>query len=371
MACMRWRTTCLGRGGGRRRPAHIRYWAPYDEAAWSEGGHPEALTFADAIDRITELIDNDREGFQLSGGIGVPGLDLLWSSHRKLSQAHAELLSAAATTERVFPGTTPTRVPVRVIDLVRSTAHTRALLASIALLVQATNKEDPRVAMPMALREGLVGEGLADAYFASRGWEAVEGIGAFYRPGAGTYGARLTLGNGIDHLFQRTRGDTTEYLIAETKVCKSNVPLDAYLCRQFAEAQLRGAGSESLGTPALTTAWLIDRLHRAFVRGALAPDDYQGATAAAARDELRRVIVLVSCTDYDRASRLHVPDPDRLTSSAADPRPLADEVVTLRVPKPILTSLVADISGARVRGIATFVSDTPRGREAGRESRSG
>lgn len=361
----------MGRGGSRRRPARIRYWAPYDEAAWSDGGQPDALTFMDAVERITELIDNDREGFSLSGWVGVPGLDLLWSSQREISRAHAELLGAAAATERLFPGTTPTRVPVRVIDLVRSTEHARALLASIALLVQATNKEDPSVAMPMALREGLVGEGLADAYFASHGWEAVEGIGAFYRSTEGTFGARLTLGNGIDHLFKRNRGDTTEYLVAETKVCKSNTPLDAYLCRQFAEAQLRGAGSESLGTPALSAAWLLDRLHRAFVRGALAPDDYQGATAAAARNELRRVIVLVSCTDYDSASRLHVPDPDRLTSSAADPQPLADEVVTLRVPKPILTSLVADISGSRARGIATFVSRKTARRAPSGEPRDG
>jgi hypothetical protein len=362
-----WRVSGVGRGGRARTTARIRYWAPFDEAAWGENGRADAPSFADAVDRITELLGGDSAS-SLAAGIGVPGLDLLWSPHADISEAHAELLRAAATDERLIQGKTATSVPVRIIDLVRSQKHTRALLASIALLVQATNKEDPRVAMPMALREGLVGEGLADAYFTAEGWTAVAGIGAFYRSDARTFGARLVHGSGLDHLFRREQGGRTEYVVAETKVCKSDTPLHAHLRRQFAEERLRAASAETRSAPALSAPWITDRLHRAYVRGLLPRDDYEGATDAVVRGDLRRVVVLVSCTDYDRPSREHVPDPDLLTTAGVPPQRLADEVVTLRVPKPILTSLVADISSSRARGIAAIASDS-RGSDA--EARDG
>jgi hypothetical protein len=297
----------VGRGG-RKDARAIRYWSRSDDPVWSTVDVDADLPFADAVDRITELFGDERDAFALAPGIGVPGLDLLHHPHRTISRAHAELLEASARPARRLRGHTRRAVDVRVIDLTQSLEHTRALLTSVALLVQATNKEDPSVAIPAALRDGLVGEGLADAYFTLDGWEPVEGIGAFYRSAAGTYGARLAHGNGLDHLFRRRRGRQIEYLVAETKVCKSDRPLDTYLTRQFAEEELRLAGSESVMTPSLSTPWVVDRLHRAFISGALSRAERDAARTAATNGTLRRVVVLtpVPSTTRRRDSTLRI-----------------------------------------------------------------
>jgi hypothetical protein len=231
---------------------------------------------------------------------------------------------------------------------------------SIALLVQATTKENLGAAMAEMIRDGLVGEGLTDAFFVAEGWEPIAGIGAFYRSDAGTYGARLIHGQGLDHLFRRRRGRTYEFVVAETKVSKSATAPDRYLQRRFADERLRDAGAESFATPPLTPDWIRDRLLRAYVCGALDRDDYTATLAAIETTRLRRVAVVVTCADYDRPSRAHVPDPDRLTViTTAGPKPLADQVLALRLPKADLTTLVTDICSARARSVAAVMQSAP------------
>jgi hypothetical protein len=327
--------------------------ASFEDREWTD---VEIDAFADAIERIMEvgLADCDRFGFDRR--IEAPALDLIHGSHRKLAQAHASLLQKCAISGPVDPGTKKGAVPVRVVDLVGSPPHLHALLMSIAFLVQATTKQNPSAAMAEIVRDGLVGEGLTDAYFASDGWEPINGIGAFYRPDARTYGARLVHGQGLDHLFRRRTDRTYEYAVAETAVSKGDMPLDLYLQRKFSSDRLRDAGAESFATPPLGSGWVLDRLRRAHVTGALSGEDYRAAVAAAATGRLRRFAVIIACPDYDRPSRRHVPNPDQLTvMTTGGPRPLADEVVALRVPKADLTTLVMDISSARARSVAAVV----------------
>src|SRR5207237_7960388 len=165
----------------------------------------------------------------------------------------------------------------------------RALLMGIALLVQATTKSNPSAGMAEWVRDGLVGEGLTDAYFASEGWEPVTGIGGFHRSDLGTYGARLIHGQGLDHLFRRRRGRGYDYTVVETKVSKSDAPLDSYLQRRFASDRLSEAGATSLATPPLSREWTLDRLRRSYVTGALSAEDYQAVVAAATTGRLALV----------------------------------------------------------------------------------
>lgn len=312
--------------------------------------------FADAISRITDMTIGGEEAFRLARGVPVPALDLVYGQHAEISRAHGRLMRSCGAESVIARGTTPGAVPVRVVELTRSRAHLHALIASITFLVQATTKADPTVSIPSSMRDGLIGEGLADAYFNWQGWESVTGIGAFYRRRAGTYGARLNHGTGLDHLFRRARPDGSfTYAAVETKVCRSDGSLDAYLRRQFENERLATAGAESLAAPPLSVAWIADRLDRAYVSGALAPTDHAAARLALSRGEMQRIAVLIACPDYDRPSRTHIPDPDGLSiATLAGARPLADEVVTLRVPKTLLTTLVNDISNARARSIATI-----------------
>ena len=194
--------------------------------------------------------------------------------------------------------------------------------------------------------------------------EPVTGIGAFYRSDARTYGARSIHGQGLDHLFRRRSGQAYEYIVAETKVSKGDTPLHLYLRRRFTDDRLREAGAESFAGPPLSSAWVLDRLRRAYVIGSLSAGDYRAAVTAAATGRLRRVAVVVACPDYDRPSRTHIPDPDQLTVlTTRGPQPLADEVVALRVPKADLTTLVTDICNARARSVAA-VARNPQGAPA-------
>jgi hypothetical protein len=344
----------LGRGSRSRASRGIRYWSRSDDPVWAAASPDANVPFADALDRITELFESENEAFPLSPAIGIPALDLFRHPHRDISRAHGELLRASMCPERLLTGRRPGAVDVRLVDLTGSLEHTRALLVSVALLVQPTNKSDLSVAIPAPARDGLIGEALTDAYFTAMGWQSVSGVGAFYRGQEHTFGARLVQGNGLDHLFRRGNADLGEYLAVETKVCRGNAPLDAFLLRQFAEERLRQASAESYGVPTMSSPWVLDRLRRAFLRGSLSRADYERAVRAEGKGRLRRAIVLVTCPEYDRPLQVHAPDPDALARPAGQ-TPMADEVITLRVPKPILTTLVADISSCRARSIATML----------------
>lgn len=343
----------MGRGDSRRRAV-----VPTFEDADSQDEVLELAqldAFADAIGRITEMAHDPNEAFRLSTRIPVPALDLVRESHEEISQAHGRLLRRCARPAELHTGKTAAAVPVRLVELA-SSAHLRALIASIAFLVQATTKEDATVAIPGSMRDGLIGEGLADAYFCAEGWRSVPGIGAFYRRRVGTYGARLMHGTGLDHLFcRRVAGGSMEYAAVETKVCRSGTSLDGYLRKQFEQERLRGAGAESFLAPPLSQAWIADRLHRAFVGGYIETADHEAALKAMASGVLRRVVVLIACPEYDRPARPHLPDPDGLSVQTSHGRQgLADEVITLRVSKALLTTLVGDISNARARSIAAI-----------------
>jgi hypothetical protein len=350
----------VGRGGARRRGRLTAMHEHYAPEAERELAYEYA--FADAIGRIMDLGHDEHEAFGLSTHVPVPALDLAGRPHEEISRAHAKLLRRCARRAVEHRGTSTERVPVRVIDLSASTTRLRALIASIAFLAQATTKEDATVSIPGSMRDGLIGEGLTDAYFVAEGWQSIVGIGAFYRRRAGTYGARLTHGTGLDHLFARRLSDgTLEYVAVETKVCRSAASLDGYLRGQFEDERLRGAGAETYAMTPLSAEWIADRLDRSFVRGELNPDAYAAVREATAAGRLRRVVVLIACPDYDRPGRPHIPNPDGLVVRTADgPKPLADEVVTLRVPKSLLTTLVGDISNARARSIAA-IALKPRG----------
>jgi hypothetical protein len=348
----------VGRGG-RRGLVLPPLSASSEDGDWTD---LEVDAFADAIERIMEVGLEDCERFGLTRRIEAPALDLIHGSHRKISRAHAGLFEKCAISGPVDRGTTTRAVPVRVVDLVGSIPHLHALLMSIAFLVQATTKQNPSAAMAEIVRDGLVGEGLTDAYFAAAGWEPVAGVGAFYRPDARTYGARLIHGQGLDHLFRRRSGQADEYAVVETAVSKGETPLDLYLQRKFSGDRLREAGAESFATPPLGTGWVLDRLRRSYVTGALTDEDYRAAVAAAKAGRLRRIAVVVACPDYDRPSRRHVPNPDQLTvMTTGGPQPLADEVVALRVPKGDLTTLVMDISNARARSVVAVVRGSQNG----------
>lgn len=350
----------MGRGDAKRRalPPVIRErWSPEAKVELAD-----LYAFADATERITELGHDRHQAFRLSTKVPIPALDLRASPHQEISSAHGRLLRRCARPQLVLTGKTTRAVPTRVVDLTASSSHLRALIASLAVLVQATTKEDATVSIPASIRDGLIGEGLADAHFSAEGWKSVPGIGAFYRRRVGTYGARLTHGTGLDHLFRRTRPDgSVEYAAVETKVCRGNGSLDRYLRRQFEDERVRTAGAESSMAPPLSGPWIADRLNRAYIGGELSEGDYRDAVRAMEASALRRVVVLIACPDYDRPGRPHVPDPDGLhVQTATGPQRLADEVVTLRVSKAVLTTLVGDISNARARSIAA-IALKPRG----------
>jgi hypothetical protein len=146
--------------------------------------------------------------------------------------------------------------------------------------------------------------------------------------------------------------------------------LDGYLQRRFTSDRLSEAGAASLATPPLSVEWTLDRLRRSYVTGALSAEDYHAVVAAAATGLLQRVAVVVACPEYDRPLRAHVPNPDRLTvMTTSGPQRLADQVVTLRIPKADLTTLVTDICNARARSVAQVVrSSGPRENSGGRQN---
>lgn len=344
----------MGRGGAGHRSPSSRL--PVEERESPEEV-ADLYAFADAIERITEMGLEDSEAFGLRHRVSVPALDLFRGSHGRISRAHARLLRRCQREETLDRGRVADAVPVRAVDLDASPPHLNALVASIACLVQATTKSNPSAAIAGSVRDGLVAEGLADAYFVSRGWEPVSGIGAFYRDDAETFGARLIHGQGLDHLFTRRVGARQEYLSVETKMCKTETPLHRFLQHQFEGALLAEASAGSASAPVLSPGWVMDRLHRSYTRGAIDERTFRAAMAAIDTGRMQRVAVVVACPEYDRLAHRHVPNPDQLQVTTTEGRRrLADEVVTLRVPKAVLTTLVGEISSARAKSIALIVS---------------
>lgn len=102
---------------------------------------------------------------------------------------------------------------------------------------------------------------------------------------------------------RRTRSGV-EYAVAETKACTRRGLIDDHLRRQFCAAAL---GGDSLAPPTLSPAWTADRLERALALGSLSRAHRDGALAALETGRLRRVVIVVICTDYASARRLHAP----------------------------------------------------------------